>query len=358
MSAEERAAFERSFSNDPQVQAALAKLSAPLVGVDSTPNSMAIDLDAAWLRQRRHIEAQLGRAQNRSDQTARPSGALFGPPRRTGWQPSGAIAGLALLVVLIVGGVLLRRGVPTADRTHTTTYATRAGQIAQVQLGNGSSIVLAPRTTVTLSDAVTDAATDGARLVSLVGDAQFHIVPNRRTPFVVRSGNAEVRVLGTTFEVRRYPGDAAGSVAVSSGKVVAQVGTSRVTITAGAASRFTDSAVTLAASGDSTMYVDWAQGRLVFREAPVSLVFATLRQWYGYEFRLADSTLNRHHVSAVFVAGDPREMLKAVKQVLNVSAVQRDSVIFLSPEQDAHRARVRERIRHDDSLTPQREVGR
>jgi len=58
----------------------------------------------------------------------------------------------------------------------------------------------------------------------------------------------------------------------------------------------------------------WTQGRLVFRDSPLTLVGAELYRWYGVRLRIADSSLANLHLTASF-SGEP------VDRVLNVIAL-------------------------------------
>jgi ferric-dicitrate binding protein FerR (iron transport regulator) len=233
------------------------------------------------------------------------------------------------------------------------TYTTGAGQIALVELADGSHIIIAPRTTVVI-DTVNQTH---ARVVTLRGEAHFEVANSARTPFVVRTGSAATRVLGTTFDVRWYPGDATGRVTVSTGKVVIGTRTNTLTLIGGMTGTLNDSAVNTTYDVDTKIYIDWKHRSLVFRDVPVLELLATLHRWYGYEFRLADSTLAEQHVTAELSIGETTEMLNAMKHILEVSMEISDSVVTL------HHRRNVNGVSPDKShpirfLNPLAEVGR
>jgi len=57
-------------------------------------------------------------------------------------------------------------------------------------------------------------------VVNVVGEALFTVTHSASRPFVVHAGTAIVQVLGTKFDVRRYPNDRATHVLVADGRVV------------------------------------------------------------------------------------------------------------------------------------------
>jgi len=218
-----------------------------------------------------------------------------------------------------------------ASSSIAQTYSTTTGRTATIELPGGSRVTLAPRTTLTV---VSDRG-QHLRSASLVGEADFDIVPDPTAPFVVHTGRVTTRVLGTHFGIRRYADDLIGRIVVFSGKVATDSRSGPVTLTAGMVAQFTDSLVTATVSDDPSAYADWTNGRLVFRNATVPTVLATLKRWYGYEFRLADSTLATQHVTGVFAIVGTTEMMEAVKRVLGVTMTFDGHVITLQPERSS-----------------------
>ena len=304
----------------------------------------AVDVSSAWSR-----FVQQGRMANAPATATRHAGLRTETRRSFRYTLGiGLVAGVAL-----VAGLFSMR---SSARTHeqARTYATGAGRRATITLADGSRIVLAPNTTVRL----TEDATHHARTVSLIGEAHFDVIASAHTPFVVQTGRVATSVLGTTFDVRRYVEDRVGRVAVISGKVRTASDGTVLQLSAGMAAQFTDSTVTPVA-GDVREYTDWTRGRLVFRDAPVAEVLSTLRRWYGYDFRVTDSTLVRQTVTAVFTIGETAEMLRVVRHMLGVGMVIRDSVITLRPlregqaDSDATSGTTRDQFTHQTM-----EVGR
>lgn len=301
---------------------------------------------AALESMRRHVFRALATPATVSD-------AASSPPRRglANRMRVGMVAA-ALACAVAVGFYAIRAAAP--PRGPARTYATQSGQRATIELPDGSRITLAPRTTLTL---IND--TRGhPYAATLVGEADFHIVPNRGAAFSVRTGAVVTRVLGTTFEVRRYADDAVGQVIVLSGKVSVQGRGPARTLAANMLGYFSDSSVTTTVVSDPTQYTDWTHGSLVFRDTPVPVVLATLKRWYGYEFRLRDSTLASDVVTTVFPLGETQEMMQRLRRLLGVTMTFEDSVITLRPNQDNAPARQSKQEKNASPLHTLKEVGR
>lgn len=71
------------------------------------------------------------------------------------------------------------------------------------------------------------------REVNLEGEAFFQVQRNENQPFIIRAGKMEIKVLGTSFNVRAYPGEDSVHVSVETGKVQCVAGSDTVIITPG-----------------------------------------------------------------------------------------------------------------------------
>jgi transmembrane sensor len=281
------------------------------------------------------------------------------------------ISRASMAMSLVAIGVLALGAVAWMTRgtfRHTTpsparTYATAARQRATITLTDGSRVTLAPQTTLTVAGDFGRAT----RTVALRGEAYFEVTSASGAPFVVQSNDVRARVLGTAFSVRRYAGDRDTRIAVVTGKVaVNTVAGSRaaarrpaIVLSAGMVGIVTDSSAIAMSVRDLTPYTGWVDGQLVVRDAPVSQALAMLGDWYGFEFRLHDTTLATRHLTDTFDPDNPTEMLMALKAVLNVEMTFDGNVITVRPRRSAApKARTRDTDR--PLLTPplQREVGR
>jgi ferric-dicitrate binding protein FerR (iron transport regulator) len=263
--------------------------------------------------------------------------------RQTLWQLSFWIGGIGAVILLALGiHGRMPSSMPIAYTTHTAEQRT-------VHLADGTRVVLAPQSQLTVS---ADFGTK-TRTVSLLGEAYFDITQSAGHPFLVHTGRVSTRVLGTTFDIRHYRGDTSVQIAVQSGKVVVQGRGAPFTLSSGKMACVTDSTIVVKTVGDSDRYADWTTGRLVFDETPLPMMLTALGRWYGYEFRVNDSVLVSQHVSAEFKVSDPAEMMLVLKSALGVTLTFHGNVITLTPQHEIHRARPRL-----DVFTPSVEIGR
>jgi transmembrane sensor len=79
----------------------------------------------------------------------------------------------------------------------------KKGIRSQVLLPDGSQVWLNSDSRLTYSDFHNDTV----RQVELEGEAYFDVVKNPAKPFIVHTSSIDVRVLGTAFDVKSYPGE-------------------------------------------------------------------------------------------------------------------------------------------------------
>lgn len=244
----------------------------------------------------------------------------------------------AAIVLAFVAG-----GVEATLATHSRTPAphpaamrqivTAAGQRAEIQLDDGSRVVLGVASRLRLP------ATFGTRTreVYLDGTAYFDVVHDASHPFVVRTTNAVTQDVGTRFVVSAYPTSHATQVVVSDGAVTLRAApgarsrrAAPVLLTGGHLGqlRAADSVATTRRV-DPALYTAWMRGNLVFRDVPLEDAVAELRRWYGVDLELGDPSLREMPISASFAAESFHEALSVVTTVLPLRAVRRGNLVTL-----------------------------
>jgi ferric-dicitrate binding protein FerR (iron transport regulator) len=259
--------------------------------------------------------------------------------------PTAAVVATALVVLFSRTNVR-----NTGSTTHT--YVTQVGERATVTLSDGTRVTLAPRSALRLVQFGL-----ARRTVDLSGEAYFESSRASDAPFVVRSGPAETRVLGTAFLIRSVDGDHHIHVAVADGKVSVTTAFGQRTLSAGDVGDVTDSTVQIGHVDDITTDIVWKNGEVVFRHTPVPKVLETLSRWYGYQFRVTDSALTQQRVNIVMSSRSSAEALDVLEQILAVNLTVVGDTITLT-SQPSRPARGKPRTKGYDVWTPNREVGR
>lgn len=211
--------------------------------------------------------------------------------RRKFWRAGLAVVVIAAAIVSakrtgLFDRIQLGRHGTVAERTITT----HPGERAQINLADGSRIMLASESTVRYPVDLSGPR----REVTLSGEAMFAVAHDAARPFVVRANGAMVQDVGTTFDVRSYPGDARVRVVVVEGSVdlggAERAGPTQRLRRGELGRRDTHGAIDVRIV-DASRFIAWTDGRLLFDETPMREVAVQLGRWYGTPVVIADSVL-------------------------------------------------------------------
>lgn len=213
--------------------------------------------------------------------------------RQNLWTSRWAIA--AYIVPVFLAAFLIYQLRPTHPTVaDLRTYSTVPGQYKALTLPNGTTVTLAPATTIAVSE----------NDVSVDGEAYFQVVPTAGNPLIVKTSQAEVRVLGTAFSVRHYSGEQQSRVVVEDGKVAVLPRTNqalqdaRAILTADMIGFISDSSVSVSQGVHAEKLTSWRYGKLSFQDVPLRSVVVELSRAYGVHVVVTDSLLANQLITA------------------------------------------------------------
>jgi ferric-dicitrate binding protein FerR (iron transport regulator) len=246
------------------------------------------------------------------------------------------LVGSVAILCVVFGVFLTHRGL-SRDGLAPATYQTRPGETASIRLADGSTIILAPATVVTMTPAA----------ARVTGEAYFTIAPRAARAFIVQTKNAKVRILGTRFSVRQYPGEMHSRVVVEDGRVelsptrTPSMRGARTVVSARMVALVSDSGVTVSSGVSTQEYTSWTHGTLEFPGVPLRDVVSELARAYGTDIRIADSTLAQRVVRIeVSVSTDAlSSVLQSLCRVLDAHLTHVGRALVLVPGRDTTNAR-------------------
>jgi transmembrane sensor len=280
----------------------------------------------------------------RSAEVASPGGAgVLSIDRRTRPTPPGRAPSLwrapamraAAAVLLLAGATFVWRGRSEATDRSTvaslppaaTTYVTAVGRVDTIALVDGTRVILGPGSGLRPDDSY------GARArgVTLRGLAYFDVVHDSTRPFVVHTANATLSDVGTSFTVRADT-TFGTRVAVTSGAVrvatVARAGSAMV-LRAGDRAEVTTDTMRVERGVTEPGELAWTRGVVTFRDAPLLLVAAELRRWYGVSLVVEDSAVASRRVTASFVRAGADDVGRVLAAVLGTTATRSGDTLRL-----------------------------
>jgi len=232
----------------------------------------------------------------------------------------------AIAAAFVAGAVLLPAGGLLG--AHETTYVTGVGERRTVALEDGSRIEMnaASRMTVRFER--------HARRVHL-GDAQafFDVAKDASRPFLVSAGDTQVRVVGTQFDVRHRDGQVA--VNVQRGLVEVRpnlprdAAPFRLRPGQGLSHRKGQRADARVSAVAVEEIAGWRQGRLIYRDQPLSQIAGDMNRLFPRPVKLADAEAANLRLSGVLIVDDQDAMVDRLSHLLPVRTTTTDDAIVI-----------------------------
>ncbi len=234
-------------------------------------------------------------------------------PRVKSYAYKWAIGIAAALLISVAAGYLAHWLNYTPKQEHfMASQATQAGERKVITLTDGSKVTLNNRSELRYASDF-----DGnKREVWLKGEAFFDIKRDTKRPFIVHTEQLNVRVLGTSFNVRSYQNDKQTSVGVVTGKVGVNKANADKTYML-LPGNLLSYHKTSDAFNQQTLSTDeilgWQNGLLVFHQEAIEEIVPELERWYNVSVQVNRKHLLKKRITASF----SRKSLPAVMEILS-----------------------------------------
>ncbi len=165
--------------------------------------------------------------------------------------------------------------------------------------------------------------------------------PNPEKPFIINAGNAQVKVVGTSFNVSAYPESETVEVVVKTGKVQV-INKNRETLpvlnevylTPGEkGTLFNSSNILEKSENPNPNYLAWKTRDFTFNEVPLNEVFQCLEKTYHVKIRVEEPELNDLILNAQFDK-------KSIDFILNVVGLTFNLELSVEDEQYVFSSRI------------------
>lgn len=216
-------------------------------------------------------------------------------------------AAVIIPVLLILGSYLyINKNVEMIE------VVTSINQQKQCTLADGTTILLNSGTKITYPSKFTDST----RVVTLDGEAYFSVSSDATKPFIVKTNNLSVRVLGTKFNISAYPTNDRTIATLNSGKIQVDIQLGK-----------TDSKYILKPNQeivfnkiDNSVLINtvtgenssWKDGSLVFQDATFNDIMHTIERRYGVTIDYSKQTFRNTPYTIKFIHNE------SLEDVLNV----------------------------------------
>jgi len=294
--------------------------------------------------------AALGEEANSSSQSEAPNPALqdVTPLRRLRTHLTARpIRWVASLLIVCVGAagvawVELQRGL----------YTTDIGEQRSITLDDGSTVELNAKSRIRVR------FTDQAREVDLIaGQALFYVAKDNARAFVVRSGAARVRAVGTEFDVYRrrsgttvsvlegqvavflndssagsltFPETSGAGTARSARSSNAVGGGTRLLVSAGEQVVLTAQSAARLNAPDVAVATAWTQRQIVFQGSPLSDVVEEFNRYNRKQMVIDDENSAAHSGQRSLSSTEPASLLRFLREQVQLTVTERDGQLAIS----------------------------
>lgn len=196
---------------------------------------------------------------------------------------------------IVCDSIVQMAGITPGDKeaTRLTLETPRGGYICYA-LPDGSKVWLNSESRLHFPAAFPK----GRREVELEGEAYFLVGKGDGRPFIVRTGDYDVRVTGTEFNVRSYDHGTTATTLVRGGVQVEMNGTVSK-LTPGCQATITNGGIETR-KVNVERYVAWQQGAFAYAQTPLGEIMDDLMRWYDIEVVWEDKNARNYHFSAWF----------------------------------------------------------
>lgn len=204
-------------------------------------------------------------------------------------------------------------------KTVSKEYATKLGERAKITLSDGTQIWLNAGSHLKYPIKFKG----GTREVYLTGEAFFDVAKDKEHPFIIHTDKMDTKVLGTSFNVQAYPDHVTQEVSVLTGRVNVKstVTDENVYVTPGQKVVFKSKNNKLQAFTDIPMNSIslWRKNIIVFEDAPLPEVIATINRNYNVAIQIENKNLNNLKISAYFKELPVNQVVALVCNIINAN---------------------------------------
>jgi ferric-dicitrate binding protein FerR (iron transport regulator) len=174
-------------------------------------------------------------------------------------------------------------------------------------------------------------------VVSLSGQAFFDVHPDRDRPFYIKTQNALIAVLGTSFDVRSYEEENEIQVVVSEGTVEfsnTDTKSDPLILNEGYLGKMNvpEKSLKIETVQNMDTYFGWINGRLIFKEKQLKSVFTEISRWYDVQIilNLTDESVLDNTLTADLKTRSVRDVMDVIAMSMDIDYEIDDEIVVIS----------------------------
>jgi ferric-dicitrate binding protein FerR (iron transport regulator) len=159
-----------------------------------------------------------------------------------------------------------------------------------------------------------------SRDIELKGEAFFDVARNEKLPFIIHTANAQIKVLGTSFNVYAYHDKDSIQVIVKTGVVELSDNnkTASIQLTKGTTGVYYSSLNQTKYTQPDINSLAWFSNSIVFKNSDIPYVVKTLEHVFGKNIEIGSDKILNCRLEANFKDQDLTKILESIKTSLNI----------------------------------------
>ena len=170
------------------------------------------------------------------------------------------------------------------------------------------------------------------RIIELSGEAYFVVAKDEKHPFVVKTPDLSVKVLGTSFNLRAYGNEKNVVTTLAEGKVQVFDGQKFRDITPGEQVVYEKETKNMQVKQvDVSRYTAWRDGKFIFRNERLEDIMMYLARWYNVQYKFMDDKVKDIRIGAKLNRySDMSPIIEMLKTNAEMSVCLVDGVYYIS----------------------------
>jgi transmembrane sensor len=230
----------------------------------------------------------------------------------------------AAVLVLVVGGWFLRHSFKATDTSTPLLVATQKNVLIDT-LPDNSIVTLNKNSSIEYDAKFT---TGNQRNIKLKGEAFFSVTPNKEKPFIIKVNDVEVKVVGTSFNIKTINGQTevivkTGIVQVTrNGKTVSLIPQEKILTT-------TDNTILAKETTKDKLFNYYETREFVCEETPLWRLVEVLNEAYDANIVIGRKELRNLSITTTF-ANEPLDtVLQIIATTFQLKIINKEGQIIL-----------------------------
>lgn len=190
------------------------------------------------------------------------------------------------------GEVIYKINESNVDPQKTNTLSTSNGEMYRLKLADGTNVWLNASSSITFSPSLIH---KGSRTVILKGEGYFEVSKDKRHPFIVRTGQQDIEVLGTKFDINAYEDSGKIRTTLLEGSVKISTKQNReAEIKPGQQAILLANGALSISEVDTEQAVAWKDGNFMFDNENLENIMNNIGRWYNVEIIYQNEEIKKY----------------------------------------------------------------